>query len=62
LKKKKKKKNVKAPGEIDNNPITHEESDMESEESDTENENVDYDITLDPNKRQQEIMNIVRDG
>jgi hypothetical protein len=43
---------------IDNNPITHEESDTESEESATENENPDYDITVEPNKRQQEIMNI----
>jgi hypothetical protein len=57
-KKKKKKNNVKVPGVIDNNPIAHEESDMESEESDTENENPDYDIMLEPNKRQQEIKNI----
>jgi hypothetical protein len=49
---------VKVPGVIDNNPIAHEESDTESEESDTENENPDYDIVVEPNKQQQEIMNI----
>jgi hypothetical protein len=58
LLKKKKKNSVKVPRVINDNPITHEESDTESEESDTENENPDYDITLEPNKRQQEIMNI----
>jgi hypothetical protein len=62
--KKKKKKNdrkkkmQRIAGVIDDNPIKHEESDTESEESDTENENPDFDIVLEPNKRQQEIMNI----
>jgi hypothetical protein len=43
---------------IDDNPIKHEESDTESEETDTERENPDFDKVLEPNKRQQGIMNI----
>jgi hypothetical protein len=66
-KEERKKNKLKIQGVINDNPITNvdsntesEETDMESEESDTENENPDYDITLEPNKRQQEIMNIAK--
>jgi hypothetical protein len=62
-KKKKKKKDRKEKikriqGVIDNNPVKIEESDTESEESDTDDENANFDIVVEPNKRQQEIMNI----